>query len=69
MQAVRIRQNGNSLAVTLPSTYISQLGWQLGDYLVLEIVERHLEVRPILHYFQPSLRIPTETTEVDNAAT
>ena len=69
MQAVRIRQSGNSLAITLPSPYAKQLGWHLGDYLVLEIVDLSLVVRSLPDAFRITLRTHTQTTEADNATT
>jgi antitoxin component of MazEF toxin-antitoxin module len=69
MQVVRIRQNGNSLAITLPRPYALELGWQLGDNLMVTIVDKCLLAAAIEHRPQPALRTPAHPTEAVNGAT
>jgi len=42
MRAVRIHQRGNSHAITIPTEYLRQLGWQLGQLLILHVVNDEL---------------------------
>lgn len=67
MQVVRIRQNGNSLAMTIPRTYLEQLQWRLGENLVLEIVDKRLEVRALRNHLPPVTRLTYNPPEVASA--
>jgi len=42
MRAVRIHQRGNSCAITIPTTYMKDLGWHLGQLLVLVVHQDEL---------------------------
>jgi len=68
MQIVRIRETGNALAITIPRPYLRQLNWALGETLVLEIVERQLQVRALRNHYQPQLRPPAVTQEAPSGA-
>jgi antitoxin component of MazEF toxin-antitoxin module len=68
MQVVRIRQNGNSLAMTIPRPYAQQLHWGLGENLVLEIVDNRLEVRALRNHLPPITRPTWDAQRVTNGS-
>jgi len=59
MRAVRIHQRGNSHAITIPTEYLRELGWQLGQLLILHVVNDELRAfayqdqRPAAIYASP----------------
>jgi antitoxin component of MazEF toxin-antitoxin module len=68
MHTVRIHQRGNSHGITIPAPYVKQLGWQLGQILVLHIRDNELCAFPLPDDL-PTLRqprpLPQETTHAD----
>jgi len=45
MEIRKIMRRGNSQAVAIPSTYLHELGWAVGDVLVLERIDSELRLR------------------------
>ena len=52
---IQIVKNGNAAAVTIPRVMLHALGWQLGDFLIPEVLEdRTVRFRqPTARDFQP----------------
>lgn len=52
---IQIVRNGNAAAVTIPRAMLYALGWQLGDFLIPEVLEdRTVRFRqPTVRDFQP----------------
>jgi antitoxin component of MazEF toxin-antitoxin module len=45
MEIRRIMRRGNSQAVAIPSAYLRELGWAIGDQLVFERYDGELRLR------------------------
>jgi len=68
MQIVRIRETGNALAITIPRPYLEQLGWGLGENLMLEIVAGNCLQARAIPYPHPVVNPQEKPAEGDNGA-
>lgn len=48
MELRKVQKSGNSLYITLPRNYLSQLDLKLGDYVRVSLRVGHLDLVPVL---------------------